>query len=131
MTILLNYAGHLKPVEQFIEMYFNPILKVIDQQKKGHLEPAELAKYLTQEGETIVLSWILRFFQYFEMTHVQCSLSLLDYCNSLYLGISGSSLAHLQLVQNTAARLLTGSRKFDHITPILSSIHWLPVKIHN
>ncbi len=32
------------------------------------------------------------------------------------------------MVENAAARLLTGSRKFDHISPILTSLHWLPVK---
>lgn len=32
------------------------------------------------------------------------------------------------MVQNSAARLLTGKWKFDHITPILSSLQWLPVK---
>ena len=51
----------------------------------------------------------------------------LDYCNALYTGISKSNMARLQLVQNAAARLLTGTRKFDHITPILQSLHWLPV----
>ncbi len=51
----------------------------------------------------------------------------LDYCNSLYLGISKSSIARLQLVQNAAARFLKGQRKFDHVTPILKSLHWLPV----
>ncbi len=51
----------------------------------------------------------------------------LDYCNSLYLGISKSSVARLQLVQNAAARFLKGKRKFDHVTPILKSLHWLPV----
>ena len=30
-------------------------------------------------------------------------------------------------VQNAAARLITGSRKYDHITPILFELHWLPV----
>ena len=53
--------------------------------------------------------------------------SRLDYCNSLYVGVSQSSLARLQLVQNAAARLLTGTRKREHITPILASLHWLPV----
>ncbi len=51
----------------------------------------------------------------------------LDYCNSLYLGISKSSIARLQLVQNAAARFLKGQRKFDHVTPILKLLHWLPV----
>lgn len=31
------------------------------------------------------------------------------------------------LVQNAAVRLLTGVRRYDHITPVLSNLHWLPV----
>ena len=30
-------------------------------------------------------------------------------------------------MQNAAARLITRSRKCDHITPILFDLHWLPV----
>ena len=33
----------------------------------------------------------------------------------------------LQRIQNNAARLVTGSSKFDHVSPLLSSLHWLPV----
>ncbi len=55
--------------------------------------------------------------------------SRLDYCNSLYYGINQSSMERLQLVQNAAARLLTGTRKFQHITPILTTLQWLPVKL--
>ncbi len=54
--------------------------------------------------------------------------SRLDYCNSLYVGICQRHLSHLQIVQNAAARLLTGMKKRDHITPVLSSLHWLPVQ---
>ena len=54
--------------------------------------------------------------------------SRLDYCNSLYVGINQASLKRLQLVQNAAARLLTGTKKYHHITPVLASLHWLPVK---
>ncbi|KAI2649140.1 hypothetical protein H4Q32_020355 [Labeo rohita] len=42
----------------------------------------------------------------------------LDYCNSLYVGISQTALSRLQLVQNAAARLLAGVQKQDHITPV-------------
>ena len=54
--------------------------------------------------------------------------SQIDSCNSLYYGICHSSLSRLQPDQNAAARMLTGTRKRDHISPILALLHWLPVK---
>jgi len=32
--------------------------------------------------------------------------------------------------QNAAARLVTGARRCDHITPVLRQLHWLPVRQH-
>ena len=48
------------------------------------------------------------------------------------MGVNKASISRLQLVQNAAARLLTGTGKYDHITPVLSALHWLPVhfRIH-
>ena len=37
-------------------------------------------------------------------------------------------LRWLQSVQNAAARLVAGSRRSDHITPVLRRLHWLPVR---
>ncbi len=54
--------------------------------------------------------------------------SHLDYCNSLYTCLSQAALNRLQLVQNAAARLLTRTSRQSHITPVLASLHWLPVK---
>ncbi len=54
--------------------------------------------------------------------------SRLDYCNALLGGCPASSINKLQIVQNAAARVLTRSRKYDYITPILQSLHWLPIK---
>ncbi len=54
--------------------------------------------------------------------------SRLDYCNALLGGCPASSINKLQIVQNAAARVLTRSRKYDHITPIVQSLHWLPIK---
>ena len=49
--------------------------------------------------------------------------SRLDYCNSLLYGISNSLLAKLQNAQNAAACIVTGTRKFDHITLVRRDLH--------
>jgi len=54
--------------------------------------------------------------------------SRLDYCNSLLYGVSNELLQKLQVIQNVAARVVMGARKFDHITPLLRKLHWLPVR---
>ncbi|KAI5615979.1 hypothetical protein C0J50_8710, partial [Silurus asotus] len=46
----------------------------------------------------------------------------LDYCNELLGGCHASLINKLQFVQNAAARVLTRSRKYHHITPIFSSL---------
>lgn len=55
----------------------------------------------------------------------------LDYCNALCIGISLALLYHLQIVQNAAAHLLTVAVKQNHIFPILTSLHWLPVHLRS
>ena len=56
-------------------------------------------------------------------------LSRLDYCNSLLYGANQGLLRKLQIVQNSLARVVMSSCKcYDHITPVLRQLHWLPVK---
>jgi len=45
--------------------------------------------------------------------------SRIDYCNSLLYGISDYNINRLQRIQNSAALIVTNTRKYDHITPIL------------
>ena len=54
--------------------------------------------------------------------------SRLDYCNGLLYGIPKYQIDRLQSLQNAAARLVSCTRKFDHITPVLYDLHWLPVE---
>ena len=54
--------------------------------------------------------------------------SRLDYCNALLVGISEANLDKLQRVQNTPARIVTGTCRRDHISPVLADLHWLPIR---
>ena len=54
--------------------------------------------------------------------------SRIDNGNSLLYGISDKVVHKLQLIQNHAARIVTRSKKHDHVTPLLKRLHWLPVK---
>jgi hypothetical protein len=83
------------------------------------------------------------FYQLRQLRFIRCSLpresaellvhafvsSRVDYCNSLLYGASTHVTRKLQAVLNTAARLITGLRRYDHITPALrDDLHWLLVK---
>ena len=73
----------------------------------------KISKYLSRESlKTLVHAFVT---------------SRLDYCNSLFYGLPKYHLSKLQRVQNAAARLVTSTRKYDHITPVLYNLHWLPV----
>ena len=68
------------------------------------------------------------------LTHRQCEIlihafisSKLDYCNVLLSGLKQSQINRVQHVQNSAARLLTATSRYELVTPVLRSLHWLPV----
>ena len=53
--------------------------------------------------------------------------SKLFYCSSVWSNSSKKNIDRLQKVQNLAARVVTDTRKFDHITPVLTQLDWLSV----
>ena len=54
-------------------------------------------------------------------------LGRLDYCNSLLYKVPAVHMSKLQRIQNSAARLVCSTPRFNHITPVIFSLHWLPV----
>ncbi len=54
--------------------------------------------------------------------------SKLFYCSTVWSGTSKKNIKKVQRVQNFAARVITNTRKYDHITPVLQQLQWLPVK---
>ena len=55
-------------------------------------------------------------------------LSKLDYCNSLLIGTPECHLSWLQCVQNMACRVVCNLRKYDHVSALMYSLHWLKVR---
>ena len=51
----------------------------------------------------------------------------LYYCSSVWANTSRKNLDKLQKIQNFAARILTGTNKYQHISPVLQDLNWLPV----
>ena len=53
--------------------------------------------------------------------------SKLYYCSNVWSSTTKMNIEKLQKVQNFAARIITGTQKYEHISPILKQLNWLPV----
>ena len=78
------------------------------------------------------ISKIKSFLSYNQLSTTVCAciLSRIDYCNSLYYGVSSELMSKLQSVQNSAIRLLKKKSGQSNLSTdyFLRKHHWLPVK---
>ncbi len=113
-------SQHIKPVARNLGVLFDSnlcfeqhIIKLVQSCFYQLRNIAKIRPILTfRDAETVIHAFIS---------------SRLDYCNSLFSCLNQKTLKRLQIVQNSAARLLTRTKRYDHITPVLASLHWLPV----
>ena len=54
--------------------------------------------------------------------------SNLGYCNLIYINLLPKQISRLQLLQNSLARAVTGTRNTEHITPVLKYLYWLKIE---
>ena len=54
--------------------------------------------------------------------------SKMYYCSNVWANTTNKNVRKLQAVQNFACRIVSGAKKYDHVTPLLKSLSWLPVK---
>ena len=87
--------------------------KICSKAFRGAYKIRQIRKFLTvQSTKTLIHAFVS---------------SHLDYCNAVLFGLPKYELDRLQKVQKAAARVTFQIAKFDHITPALIDVHWLPV----
>ena len=90
-------------------------IKGICKRAQFHIQRiSRIRRYLDQESTTRLMSAFV--------------LSLLDNGNSILFGLPDKLLKRLQSIEHAAARVVSGRRKFDHISDVLRSLHWLPIR---
>jgi len=51
----------------------------------------------------------------------------LDYTNAVLYNTSVSNIVKLQCAQNSLARVVSFTRKTEHLRPVLQQLHWLSI----
>ena len=112
----INPVESLKNLGVVFDQHLTMTTHVNQVCQKGHFQLRkirQIRKYLDREAtEKLVHAFIT---------------SNIDYCNSLLYGTSNAVIEKLQKLQNTAARVICGANRYDHITPLLKELHWLPI----
>ena len=69
---------------------------------------------LDKDTLTIVVNWLV--------------FSKLFYCSHVWSNTTESNLDKVKKVQNFACHIISVLKKFDHITPVLRVMQWLPIR---
>ena len=93
---------------------------------KFHFQCILLVKVMAWKCHTFIRKYLTRSATE-KLVHSLISSSL-DFGNGLLYNLPNSQIGQLQKLQNAAARIVSLSSKRSHITPILKTLHWLPVK---
>ena len=54
--------------------------------------------------------------------------SKMFYCSTVWSNTTNKNITKLQLLQNFACKIVTGTRKYDHVSPLLRQLNWKPVQ---
>ncbi len=108
-------VGNSHPTLCLFKLKLNNHIKTITKSARCHLKSiARIKRFLSkQDTEKLVHAFIF---------------SRQDYCNGVCTGLNKRSIRQLQLVQIATARVLTNTKKVEHIMLVLKSLHFLPVR---
>uniref|UniRef100_A0A6I8N0G9 RNA-directed DNA polymerase n=1 Tax=Ornithorhynchus anatinus TaxID=9258 RepID=A0A6I8N0G9_ORNAN len=97
---------------------FTPHILSVTETCRFHLyNIAEIRPFLSTQTATLLLRALV--------------ISRLDYCVSLLSDLPSSSLAPLQSILHSAARLIFLQKRSGHITPLLKQLQWLPIDLRS
>ena len=99
----LSFDAHIKQVSRIAFFHLRNIVKI-----RKILSQSDAEKLLHAFVTSCICYWTTVIF--------------------FFLGCPRYSLKSLQLIQNAAARVLMRNNRRDHLSPVLASPHWLPVK---
>jgi hypothetical protein len=115
--VTVQPSGSVKSLGVIIDdtLSFNEHINNVCRSSNYHIRALRhIRKFISQETANSVACAIVH--------------SRLDYCNSLLVNTTATNINKLQRTQNSLARVVTGSRRSGHITPVLAALHWLPIQ---
>ena len=96
---------------------------------KPSLEPLQFGKMIVLPSSSVRNPGVIfDKYSHYHIRNIAFVTAKLDSCNSLLYRLPQHLISRLQSIQNTEARVVTRTRKFDHITSVLKQRHWLPVR---